>query len=525
MNNRHRELVDGYCSGTLNDTEFNELQEALRKDAELRRLLIEYRMLDSDLRSYASAAPQLSLVSPGGEQKTGTKRGFRLELLAAAAVILALVGTLIFLPREDSGPTDTAGAEPVDHGVAVVTRSIDAQWKGRQLRPGDSVEPGRLELAGGVVELEFYSGASVILEAPADFEIVSKMAGVLHQGKLSARVPPQAIGFTITTKEVLLVDLGTEFGVEATPDSGTSVHVIKGKVELFDPKVERKPGKGKKLTAGQGQLVKQSGESTDIPADPEKFISPAELAKKEQERLDRAHKRWRKSMERLAIDPHVMALYDFEPEPDNPRTLVGRSRNAESDGAIVGSRWKWGRWRFRKRALDFNSPAHRVRIEVPGTPSSVTLSLWVRIDRLDRQYNVLLASEAWDREGAVHWRFQNRGSIQLQVNNGLSHQYCNSTAPFILKPSDFGRWMHLVAVYDDKKQQVFQYRDGELLGTAKLRKVVPVQIGRAEIGNWTGTGKGSRQVRHLNGRIDELVIFDQVLTQDEIRRLYRSGTP
>ena len=56
-----------------------------------------------------------------------------------------------------------------------------------------------LRLKSGAILIEFFSGATVVLEGPADFEIISKKKGHLSNGKLNAHVPPQARGFTIKT--------------------------------------------------------------------------------------------------------------------------------------------------------------------------------------------------------------------------------------------------------------------------------------------------------------------------------------
>eukprot|EP01041_Mallomonas_annulata_P038801 gene38801-62369_t len=54
MNPRHQELVDGYCSGTLSEAEFAELEAALRENPALRTRLLEYRALESALRVTAA---------------------------------------------------------------------------------------------------------------------------------------------------------------------------------------------------------------------------------------------------------------------------------------------------------------------------------------------------------------------------------------------------------------------------------------------------------------------------------------
>ena len=94
-----------------------------------------------------------------------------------------------------------------------------------------------------------------------------------------------------------------------------------------------------------------------------------------------------------------------------------------------------------------------------------------------------------------------------------------------MRPSDFGRWMQLAVVYDGEAEILTHYRDGEPLGVIPLPEVVPLAIGRAEIGNWTPPPHDSRQIRNFNGRMDELMIFDQALTATELARLYENGNP
>ena len=114
--------------------------------------------------------------------------------------------------------------------------------------------------------MEFYSGASVILEAPAKLEIVSANGGILHAGKLRAQVPLHAHGFTITTNNVQLVNLGTSFGMEVGADTGTAIHVFDGKVELFGKNRDRHLGEGYELLAGEGRHVNRTGKASAIAA-------------------------------------------------------------------------------------------------------------------------------------------------------------------------------------------------------------------------------------------------------------------
>lgn len=92
-----------------------------------------------------------------------------------------------------------------------------------------------LEIESGLLEIEFGDGAQVVLEGPARFTIESHGVGDLQLGKLAARVPSKAIGFTIKTPSLTLVDLGTEFGLEVESSGATRAETYQGLVELHLP--------------------------------------------------------------------------------------------------------------------------------------------------------------------------------------------------------------------------------------------------------------------------------------------------
>jgi hypothetical protein len=104
-------------------------------------------------------------------------------------------------------------------------------------------------LASGLMEISYDSGARVILEGPCDYEVQSKAGGSLSVGRLTARVQkkqgsatnqPSAIGnhqspsplFTVCTPTAIVTDLGTEFGVDASPAGVTETHVFSGTVQI-----------------------------------------------------------------------------------------------------------------------------------------------------------------------------------------------------------------------------------------------------------------------------------------------------
>jgi hypothetical protein len=526
-NDQHRHLIDAYCLGSLSDEEFAELEDLMRNDASVRRELLESRILDSDLRDFATVG---QADPPAGSEDSVEKRTIhrlRVEVWAMAAAMVLLLGcVLIWWPKQVDSNVALSTEPGLDHGVAVLTRAIDAQWTDRQLRQGDSLAPGRWKLAAGTAELEFYSGASVILEAPAELEIESENGGVLHAGKLRAEVPVHAHGFTIATKDVELVDLGTSFGMEVGADTGTAVHVFDGKVELYELSGGQRPGQGVELAAGQNRRYGPVAKAIDRSIDPDSFLSPDDLDKRLEARLASSYVRWRESADSLIRDDRLLARYEFEPATRLSRTLANSSTRTQDGliGAIIGASWATGRWPD-KGAIEFKRPSDRVRIEVARAANSMSLVVWLRIDGFDNGFHSILLSDGWDRRGALHWQIHRDGFVELAVwHNDPAHTH-NSRAPLPMSASDFGRWIQLAVVYNADNSSVTHYRDGNALGTVRLPVVVPIAIGKAEIGNWTPPPNDARQIRHFNGRIDEMLIFDKALPKNQIQDLYRNGKP
>lgn len=119
--------------------------------------------------------------------------------------------------------------------VARVTKTVDCHWKRGGIRPTTGnflTSSQKLELELGLAELEFASGAKVILQGPAEFVVMGDNLSALSEGQLFARVPKGAEGFTVKTPDMDVIDLGTEFGVTVEKNAVTNVHVFKGEVEI-----------------------------------------------------------------------------------------------------------------------------------------------------------------------------------------------------------------------------------------------------------------------------------------------------
>ena len=172
-----------------------------------------------------------------------------------------LIGSLVHVSeptqvaRQSSAPS-RVDAELKMELVGRITGMVDCRWAGTAFdSPG--VPLGRkYELASGLMEITYDTGARVILQGPVKYEVDSATGGFLSVGKLTARVEKQAEGgrrkaeesntqppipnplFAIRTPTATVTDLGTEFGVTVLGDGLTQVHVLRGAVDarIVDPR-------------------------------------------------------------------------------------------------------------------------------------------------------------------------------------------------------------------------------------------------------------------------------------------------
>jgi hypothetical protein len=163
----------------------------------------------------------------------------------AASILIALLAGLIvhrLTPRSQPfaivppeplqvGPEEPAGLPPPP-SFAAVASSVNAQWSGAptQLLSGQQLPVTPLFLQSGVAEIKFDTGAAMIVEAPARFQVRASNCVELTSGRVSAKVPPDAHGFAVETATTRIVDLGTEFGVAISPDGSDQIDVFKGNV-------------------------------------------------------------------------------------------------------------------------------------------------------------------------------------------------------------------------------------------------------------------------------------------------------
>jgi hypothetical protein len=533
-----RGILDALCEESITPAQVRRLEELILASPEAEAFYVQFMAQFADLsRRFAGrpAAAEFSfrdrlerqpvrVASPVAHGRWRLAALVVIPSALAAGLLLAVIG----LPwwGGSRGPGDPMG-EPTDDSVAVLLQAPGAVWENTDAPPrvGAPLRPGWLHLKSGAAQIEFYSGATVILQGPADFELVSQTRANCTRGKLRGTVPPQAEGFAIGAPNLDLVDRGTEFGMKIGEGTTTEVQVFQGRVDLYDPGSMAGPPK-KALTTGQGLRVDGQQTGRPIAPTPADFPTAQELAGQTQKAIRERQAAWVAASATVRQDPSLAVYFPFEAIQPWARTLADQAqgRKHPRDGAIVGCGWADGRWPG-KRGLEFKQVSDRVRVTVPGELDSVTLATWVRVDALPNQNNSLFMADRW-AVGHFHWQIGRDGSLILGIKYPPETNNAHYKAVEAFTPDRLGRWSFIAVVYDRDGGRVTHYLDGTPVSREPILEDIALRVGNAELGNWNnGTFKGKDLIRYLSGCMDEFMLFTRPLDDAEIVRLYETGRP
>lgn len=263
-------LASALCDGAATDADIARL-ETLLSDRRVMRVYLtimdQHASLQWQSRWHTAATlpPRVAAggsvgCGPGPAEDTAVPRSAIarrwLPVAMAAAAVAAVVAVGTFADRRL--PNAVAKAEAPAH----IKEVADARWEtARPRRKGEPVLSGPLRLLGGLAQLQFATGATVVLNGPVDLEIVNGSRVFLRGGRITPFVPPGADGFTVVSPSGEITDLGTEFSVGVDDDGLTDVYVINGLVDVATGHARRE----RPLRMSQGFGVQLSAPSATIP--------------------------------------------------------------------------------------------------------------------------------------------------------------------------------------------------------------------------------------------------------------------
>jgi len=504
-----RTLFAGMHDGRLSEADHARLERLLAESAEARRLWFLHCDIETGLADWAaSRESNAALPKPAPEVHRWRNWSWLAPLAAAAAVIF---GAFVWWPRTPAA----APAESPAYGVAVLAREVGVAWADGQERAAGSVlAPGPLKLSAGAALVEFYGGARVVVEGPAELRLMTAGEVELIAGKINAHVPTQAHGFTVLAAGAKVVDHGTDFGVIVNGAAPSEVHVFTGEVEVS------RAGNTPRIMHEDEAVRIERDAFAAIPSARPAFLSEEELARRDLANASERFARWREASGMLSDDAGAVVHYLFDDADGAQRRLANHGTGAAPDGgaSIIGGAWTEGRWPG-KRALEFRGEGDRVRLSASSPKmTAVTLLAWVRVEALPRWQNVLLSADS-EQPGALRWHLTQHGELRLEIARDLGRPQVDweavNSAPFVT-PDRFGQWLLLATTFDGTT--IRHYGNGQLIGSGASFTPPELHIGTAELGNWRG---GTQ--RHLAAAMDEFAILSRAMGAEEIRAVYQAG--
>ena len=417
-----RQLIDALLEGDIAEADFVRLEAELTVDPAARREYYDRVGLSLMLEDEAATAgvAELAQVGPASHR---SRTGWRLAFVGMTAIAAALLVALAWPTDMAHPPTGMVSrldplvvgadrAEKLASGFAVVAGQADAVWHdGRPRADGSLVPPGEFHLRSGLVRLELFSGVVLVVEGESKLTIRSPMEVAVARGRVRAHVPEPAHGFRVLTAAGEVIDLGTEFAVDAS-ESGAEVHVLTGEIEW-----QPRGAPARRVTQGEAFRRTRHRWEDRFASRAEEFVGPDDLRTRIQNLRQDRLKQWQHQSRNQRSDPRLVACYRFTAADlagrRTPNLAVGRDESG-STGAIVAAGSAADRWGRPNSAVDFSPAGSRVRLSVPGDHRSLTLTCWVRINSLDRWYNSLFLTDGHE-PGEPHWQIMDDGRLFFSV--------------------------------------------------------------------------------------------------------------
>ncbi len=511
-------------------------------DSSMFDMEIMHSLLENEMR-----APEVAISYPSTENvaykedvsaknEVNTIKSNKFYRLYSVIVSIAAVLMIVFIIY--------ANVFPPKYKVSVATlvQQLDARWDDNSISPGGDIYTGKLSLEEGFASILMDDGAELVLEAPAALEFRSEREVYLEQGKISASVPPKAIGFSVYAKGVKIVDLGTEFGVSVQNDQ-LDTYVFDGKVSMAtyasDNVDQNTFNDSLLITEGHAWRVDNNREVSKLEYNDLAFVRTGEFEARALSKAGSSYHRWLANSYEIKRDPNLVAYYTFEKPQDDTMHLKNFSMATGSRlNALLGSEsssennpvWSKGRW-ANKFSMQFNSDKRQYAV-VPGNESfSLRNMSLANLNCPEIQITGPITISAWIGSGSRGTVISNRipgghCNYRLIVEKNLIRFFRINISGSISKevsqtmPDGYGTdWKYITVTHDNKTVRF--YYNGELIGS-KEYDFTPKRVNSYLLLGADGSDKDGY---FFNGKIDELALFDRVLSDKEIQEIYLSGNP
>jgi hypothetical protein len=548
------DLLSAWLGGEVEAARRDELLVRVRQDEVFRRAFVdEIRMLGM-LRAVQTAEPrwlriedELGWIAAEQATQEALEKGVlrRLRSLprrypsgswrwgGAAIVAVLLVAGLIlaFWPgAHREAPQRHRPFPRVDTatGLAMVIKLDRVRWEpaeGPHPADGDLLAAGRLRFRSGRAILSMLSGVVLIVEGPADLELVAVDRIFCRQGRLRTRVPEGSEGFVVSGPGSAVMDLGTEFALNIESDGKARVVVIEGEVEGAVLDAAGIPQRSHRMEQDKAYEINPRSGQIALLAESERVIRPADLVAAPLA-LDAEY-----PGAVLASRPSSYWRFESMAGGATPNTIPGRPP-LRANGPI--------------RLTDASS-ANRCVVFPAGQPGQYLSmdGLWEPARSPGYTVELWFLSEAISHAALAGLFVPTDGKrikhlLIAELTAQTRHTFHPPTSVRFLHrwpPDSAGgvnvfsrehyvpyRWHHLVAQVREERMELFL--DGAPTGSLPVDPDHSTQTGQLLLGRLTQV-----PIHHwwwsrpFVGRMDEVALYDHPISAEEVRRHYQLARP
>lgn len=433
--------------------------------------------------------------------------------------------------RESAGVSSAAAVVPNLSALPILEQAVDCEWQGADgaLVAGRELPNGSLMLTRGAAVVRFVNGARLVLEAPVRFDVSSPIGCFMWSGRVVVQMPEGAAEFVVNTPAAVVGVSGAgeaEVGLQAEDAGATEVHVLAGRVDVQPRKNNPENRLVRRLQAGAAERY-------------ETYNRPGWQV------IDAAGDGFLRSVSEY--DPAETGSYAAVVLADQP---VAFWRLAESSGDTVRDATSHGIAGRYQGALALGQPAAMLR---ESDPSVFFQGGWVSVARREEvQFDSSdsFSLETWVRTPVANIDMRPIGKIGERGHGGCPgySMFIRDNVLVFQATSRFhtthnqgvldgdvldapgktpicdGRWHHLVTTYDGSKKAagVRLYVDGcpdevdvaHPLYADMLTGSIRTDDSQLELAR----GGGQFKTNHFMGSLDDVAIYDYVLTAEKVQR-------
>lgn len=556
-----RPLLDALCEGSSTPGQVARIEALVLGDPEAEAFYIHYMQVHAALlREFGDRAPGPSTAATGPRARAegaeapasivpargpwwlagGRRR--RLASWAAAAIIAAAVAASAVRIIRAPAPVVVDGraaraaraAVPAypkvgfADGLAMVVKLQGVAWETDGVphpSEGDLVPgSGRLRFRSGRATLAMLTGVELVVEGPADLEFVSSNKVLCHRGKLRARVPHGAEGFVVSGPGSAMLDLGTEFGMNVSPDGKTRGKVFEGRVEaavLSEAGTFRR-SRMLKVMSPAFEIDPRSG-FIEGDAEPDDFVTPSTLPAPPLD-LDPRYGD-------AVLESRPWGYWRFESMDGGttPNEVAGRPP-LRAHGAIGISAPAGGNrsavFRRHEGAVQYLALDDLVQ---PTNCPGFAVELWCLAECIS--HAALMSMPAPRDTGSHQFLLELTSRAQHTLHQPASVRFLHRAPPRTEGGDNLYsdglyvpyRWCHVVGQRNGDRMELFL--DGEATPPLSIDPDIPIQPSQFLLGRLTTVPRQTETWnRPFVGRIDEVALYHRPLTVEEIRRHHRLGS-